>query len=237
MLFLASLILIILIIFGLLIYILQRIIKQNVMSATKHLDELNEDYSKKEQEVNTQLEEAKTKSQQLIASAQEEAERLKMDIIKHAQDEQENIINEARNHAQEIIQQADKSRQLLLSELDDRIAKESVNKACELIQDTLPEQLKEIAHKQWVEDLIGQGFGGIDRLNLPDGIEEIVVISAFSLTEEQRRHIAKKLKDILGRDIKLKEQIDNKIVAGLIINIGSLVLDGSLKNKISKKAR
>ena len=45
--FVASLIFLLVLMFGVLIYILKRIITQNVVRATKHLEELDEDYTKK----------------------------------------------------------------------------------------------------------------------------------------------------------------------------------------------
>jgi len=233
----ASLIFLLLIIFAVLIFVFRKVMTQNVTLATQHLEELNQDYTRKEQEVSRQLEEAKIKSQEIIASATQEAEKLKLDIIQNAEKERDNIVNQARTQSEEIIQQADKSRQQLLSELEQRIAKEAVNKACELIQDTLPGQFKQDVHAHWIDDLLEEGFTKLERLHIPDDLHEVKVTSAFSITEEQRKNLAKKLKATLGREVTLKEEVDSKVVAGLIITIGSLVLDGSLKNRIQEKAR
>ena len=233
----ASLIFLLLIIFVAMIFIFRRVMTQNVVLATQHLEELNQEYTKKEQEANRQLEEAQVRSQELISRAKNEAEKLKMEIIRNAEKERDSIVQQARTHSEEIIQQADKSRQQLLSELDERIAKEAIKKACELIQDTLPEHFKQLVHTHWVEDLIQSGFAKLERLRIPENIEAVEVVSAFTLTEEQRKNLTKKIKATLGREISLKEEVDPKIVAGLVINIGSLVLDGSLKNKIQEKAR
>ena len=106
-----------------------------------------------------------------------------------------------------------------------------------LIEETLPEQFKQDAHAHWVEDLIKSGFSELERLHIPPDMQEARIISAFALNEEQKRGINKRLKDALGREIAVKEEVDPKVVAGLIITMGSLVLDGSLKNRIRQKAR
>lgn len=232
-----SLIILQLIIFGVLIFIFRRIMSQNVVSATQHLDELSKDYAEKENKVNREIEEVKQKARELMVKAQEEAENLKAEIIKRADDERDNIIKQARVTSEEIIKQADKSRKQLLSEVDEMVAKEAIKKACELIQDTLPEQFKQIVHTQWVEDLIDNGFRQTERLHIPEGTLDVKVSSAFALTDEQRKKISKKLKDSLNRDVAFEVEIDPKIVAGLVISIGSLVLDGSLKSRIQEKTR
>lgn len=226
-----------LIIFAVLIFVFRRIMAQNVVVATKHLDELSQDYAEKEREVNQQLEEANTKAQEIVSSAQNEAEKIKTDTLKQADEERERIIREARVQAAEMMQQADKSRNQLISEIEERIAREAINRASELVYDTIPEEFLRLVHSQWVEDLIENSFSQTERLRLPEKLEEVKVTSAFALSEEQRKKISKKLKDAFGSEVTVKEQVDPKVVAGLVISIGSLVLDGSLKNKIREKAR
>jgi len=220
-----------------LIFMLRRIMTKNVTDATRHLEELNQDYTKKEQEVNRQLQEAQQKSQNILKEAQGEAVKLRAQIIKEAESERDKILEQARTQSDTIIQQADKSRQALISELEERIEKEAINKACELMQATLPEQFKQDVHLYWVKELLENGFSQLEHLPLPQGIQEIKLTSAFPLTEEQRKNLSKKIKDVLGYETVLKEETEPKVVAGLIITIGSLVLDGSLKNKIKERAK
>ena len=220
-----------------LIVVLRRIMTKNVTDATRHLEELNHDYTKKEQEINRQLQEAQKKSQNILKEAQEEAEKLKAQIIKESESERDKILNQARAQSDTVIQQAEKSRQALISELEERIEREAVNKACELMQATLPEQFKQDAHLHWVEELLENGFSQLEHLQFPQGIQEIKITSAFPLTEGQRKNLSKKLKNVLGYEVVLKEEVEPKVVAGLIITIGSLVLDGSLKNKIQEKTK
>jgi F0F1-type ATP synthase delta subunit len=220
-----------------LIVMFRRIMTKNVVLATRHLDELNQDYDRKEKELNRQLEEVKEKSAQIIKQAQEEAEKKRAEVIKEVEAERDRILNQTRTQSNEMMQQADRSCQALISELEERIEKEAINRACELIENTLPEQFKRDVHASWVEELIKDGFSQMQRLRIPQDVKEVKISSAFSLNEGQRLALAKKLKNIFSRDITLKEEVDPKIVAGIIISVGSLVLDGSLKNKIQEQAK
>ncbi len=226
-----------LIIFVGMIYFFRRIITRNVASATQHIDDLNQEYDRKDKEVSKRLEDAKKEAQALVSRAISEAQLKKEEIIKRIESEREGIIKQARTQSDNIIKQADKSREQLLAELDRRIAKEAINKACELIQDTLPENFKFVIHKQWIEDLLANGFSPLKDLNIQAGIKEVKVSSAFSLSAEQKKEFARKLKALLGREIIVKEDVDPRIVAGAVVTVGSLVLDGGLKNKIEKEAR
>ena len=175
--------------------------------------------------------------QELLAKARDEAEKLKVQIVKETEKEREETLRQARSQSEDIIKQADKSRQLLISEINERISKAAIEKACELIQKTLPNRFKEDVHSHWVEELIESDFNRLERLQIPEGIKEITLTSAFNLSDKQRATLSKKLKTIMGRDIVLKEEVDPKVVAGLVIHIGSLVMDGSLRNRILEKAK
>ncbi len=230
------LVIVIILFFGFLVLLLVKILKRDLVQGTKHLDELNQDYLKKEEEAERYLAEAKQKSQEMVQKAQQDAERMKEEIISNIQGEKDRVIAVARQQAQDIVQQADKTRQMLLAEINDRVAKEAIVEACNLIQDTLPEQFKQDAHAHWVQDLIKSGFTNLERLRIPQDIQEVSITSAFPLSEEQKKSLLKSLKDVLKRDITLKEKVDLKIVVGIIIQIGDLVLDGSLKNRILERS-
>lgn len=231
-----SLVLSQIVIFVGLIYFFKRILSKNVISATKHLEELSLEYSRKEKEVDRQLEEARHKSEELLSKAREEAEAEKARIIKAAEEEKDRALKSARSESEKIIQQADRSRELLISEIEEKIAKGAVDKACELIQNTVPEKFKQDVHSHWVKELIEDGFNRLESLQVPEDIQEVRVISAFSLSGDEGKNLSKKLKELFGREIRLKEEVDSKIVVGIIVAIGSLVLDGSLRNRIKEQA-
>lgn len=232
-----SLVALLVLIFVGMVVMFRKILTQNVSIAVTHLEELNQDYAKKNIEVTKQLEEAKQKSQDMLSKSREEIESIKVETIKAAEQERDKMLSEARRQSEDIMKQAEKSRQLLISEIDDRILREGVTKACELIESVLPENFKREVHAHWVEELIGGGFSQMERLKIPEDANDAKIISAFALTPDQRKTIAKKLKDMTGKEIKLTEEIDPQVVAGLSINFGSLVLDGSLQNKIREQSK
>ncbi len=63
---------------------------------------------------------------------------------------------------------------------------------------------------------------------------EANVVSATELTAEQQQDISVSLEKRLTRKIKLNCSIDASLIAGLIITAGDLVIDGSVRGKISR---
>ena len=60
------------------------------------------------------------------------------------------------------------------------------------------------------------------------------VTSADELSKEQRVNIKDQLRTILGDKLSLNFKVDKKIIGGLIIKVGSKMIDTSLANKINK---
>ena len=60
------------------------------------------------------------------------------------------------------------------------------------------------------------------------------VTSAEELTNEQQQGIKNQLHTILGKKLSLSYKVDKKIIGGLIIKVGSKMIDTSVANKINK---
>ena len=60
------------------------------------------------------------------------------------------------------------------------------------------------------------------------------ITSADELSEEKKINIQNQLKNILGDKLSLNFKVDKKIIGGLIVKVGSKMIDTSLANKINK---
>ncbi|MBL4764037.1 MAG: F0F1 ATP synthase subunit delta [Colwellia sp.] len=62
------------------------------------------------------------------------------------------------------------------------------------------------------------------------------VTSAVEVTAEQKTKLSAALEKRLARKVKLNCTVDASIVSGLIIQAGDMVIDGSIKGKLSRLA-
>jgi len=204
---------------------------------TAHLDALIAENTAKEEEIKKHLEDAKRQSQEIIANAQKDATAQKEEILKAVADDKNKIIADAQARAEEVIKQADNARLALLSELEQKIGESATVRALELLQSVLPDDFRKEVHQRWVSDVISSNFAELDRLRVPQGLSEVKVVSAFILTDDQKSGLKLKLKEKLGFEFDLKEELDPSLICGLVVNIGSLILDGSLKFKMQGVTR
>lgn len=65
------------------------------------------------------------------------------------------------------------------------------------------------------------------------GEVEADVASATTLTEEQLQALRDTLKGSLGQDVQVNTRVDPSLLGGLVVKIGSRMIDSSLKTKLA----
>jgi F-type H+-transporting ATPase subunit delta len=59
------------------------------------------------------------------------------------------------------------------------------------------------------------------------------ITAAKSLTEAQSDKLAKALKASVGKDVKINVAVDESLIGGLIVQVGSRMIDTSIRSKLS----
>ena len=68
------------------------------------------------------------------------------------------------------------------------------------------------------------------------GYQDVVVASAFPLTEKQQEDISRKVSERLGRSVRMHLRIDTDLIGGVVVKAGDLVIDGSVRTRLGKLA-
>lgn len=63
------------------------------------------------------------------------------------------------------------------------------------------------------------------------------VTSAHPLNDDQLRAVARALRDRVGRDVAVEPQVDPSILGGLIVRLGSQLIDDSIRTKLNTLAQ
>ncbi|MFP4004110.1 MAG: F0F1 ATP synthase subunit delta [Alphaproteobacteria bacterium] len=65
------------------------------------------------------------------------------------------------------------------------------------------------------------------------GEESARVRSAQPLTKEQISQLSERLKKSLGKDVRLETEVDEDLIGGLVVQVGSKLIDTSLRTKLA----
>jgi F0F1-type ATP synthase membrane subunit b/b' len=232
--FLVQLIVLQIIIFAALIFVLRSILTTNISKATTHLDDLNSDFIRKEEEVKKLLDEARKYYDDTIAKAKAEIDKLRIDADHQNQAERDKILAAAQVESEEVIAKAHKTLSAMIVDVKKELELEMAGRMTAMMNHVLPENVKRELHRSWVDDLLGGDMSAFSAVQLPEGAREVKLVGAYPLTPEQIKDFAKKLKQVFGRDFLIKDESDPALLAGVLLSVGDLVLDGTATSKLQQ---
>lgn len=220
--------------FGVLfILFLYWLLNSQIIRATRRLQQLNQQNLEKEKVLKEELARAKRQAESEIEQGKAEAKSIKEQARDDAERQAKDILELARKEAKRIVNEGQRDSQRKHKDLLLQMRDQSVFLAMDIIRYIFSERGKENLQIQLADELISQ----IDELKKEQIKAEgnsVEIVSAFALKDKQKDRLQHALSSKLKRNIKLIQTEDKDIIAGLVIKLGRFVLDGSIKNKLSK---
>jgi len=87
-------------------------------------------------------------------------------------------------------------------------------------------------------DLLGEVAKKYNQLfDESKGVELATVTTAIALTDALKRKVLAKAKELTGKDIEVKNIIDESIIGGFILRVGDIQYNASISNQLNKLKR
>jgi len=220
-----------------LIYGIYRILGKQAAQAADRFSSLSEEYEKKKAEAKKMTEEAEQNAEKLVLTAQNECEKIKVQTAEEAQQTRLSAVQEARAEAERIVNDAIKARDGIRTELEAQLHDRAIESACDLFYTVFPEALRLEIHHYWLNQLLDSGLDALEKFESREKSQEVSVESAFELTEAEREKIRVSIQDKVQTQLSLREKVNPRLVGGLRLTVGHLVLEASLVSNLKEAAR
>jgi len=228
-----QLILIQVITFVVIIIFLRLLFYRHLSFALKRLQQLHQQNLDKETALNKELEAAKLNRQEEVEKGRQEAKLLVDKTKEEAEKRRQDILLKAKQDAEALLTEAGRETEALKHRVILEAEESSVNLALGLVREIFTQEARQELQRELVDELIVE-LRKIEKEKLKVETKKAEVISSYPLLDNQKNAIKEIIQGTLGYSIQLKEKTDPAIISGLIINLGGLVLDGSLSNKLRK---
>ena len=215
------------------LFLLRFLFSRHLKVALDRLNTLHEENLAKEEELNEELRRAKEESRIEVERGREEAERIIADTKQEANRLRQNLGEEAKVQAAKIITMGKVEAEKLKESVSKEMQGQSVELALRIISELLIDADKVALQYQFANEIIEE-ISRLPKEQFNVQSKEIKVTSSYPLLERQREELKKVLGEKLGGGLEIKEEIDQKLIGGLILNIGGMVIDGTLKNKLQR---
>ena len=215
------------VVFGVVIYFLKKIFHGDTDSAIQRLGHVHQDLLQKQIELQKKNEEIEKEMILKREEANAVTEKMRAEAAGEIRKKEDEVLKVARSQAEEIISKAQSSREDMAKEIESQLSKKMIVFSAEVVKKAMSEKLATVIHEELVLDFIRKAKD-MDLSNAGGEKDSFVVRSPIPLKKEEVEKINALLVSKLSRVVTFTEVPDTDLIAGIVMQFGSLVLDGSL---------
>ena len=187
-------------------------------------EELKKEMENMQRQKEAELQKAKTDAEKIMQLAKEKASKLSADIYAQAKEQAARVLESANEQARHIEQ-----------DISNRVRDQAIGFAADIYKILFSRQNMDSLQRQFVAELIEElKDTPEEKFTVKDSRAKVTC--ALAINEEEKLAITHVLSQKLHNRIDLQEVTSPDIIAGLIIQIGALTIDGSLRSKLRKIA-
>lgn len=221
-----------------LVLVLRKILITSSYNETRRLQQLNEENSQKAQELAAKLTDAENEYREKMLRTDEEIRLMKQKAKKEIEDIKEAIIAKGKAEGDRIVTQALNARDEIRAEIEAQIHERVVDFSRKIFRQVLGADEQKLVHEGLLKNVFGELEAvASDRLQAVHVEGETVQVKiSHPMTMDQKKALEKILSSKLGKNVTVKETVEEEIIAGIVISLGSFVIDGSLSGRFKKAA-
>ncbi|MFB3918812.1 ATP synthase F0 sector subunit b [Candidatus Velamenicoccus archaeovorus] len=219
--------------FVVIVIVLRFLFGSQLRAALNRLQALHQESLEKEEILNKEIEKARIQAKNEIERSEQEARAIVDNAKKEAEVAAQETILATQAQAEKMVQEAVEKTRRLEAEVMATVEKRALEFSVKLIQETFTAKGQEALHRQLIDELIDE-LTKVDRERLAVKVDRAEIVTSAELSPQEKEKIKKVLSAKLGFDVPLDESVDPSLIIGMMIKLGGLVADGSLRNKLSR---
>ena len=218
------------IVFAVMVVGIKQLLLRDTAKATQTLREAEGELGKKEEAVRKRIEENEAEFRRKGAEAQEALARTRETMEKDIAKSREAMLEEAKKERDRILEDTrrstDKVRQELLREAETR----TLDYAGKVYEMVFSEDLGRKLDYAFLEELLA-ALDEMDASSITINASTIDVECSHPLDEAHKKRIQQLVEKKFAISLGVSETVNAELIAGVKIKLGSLEIDGSLRNR------
>jgi len=221
------------VVFAVIVFVLKRVLMGDTLSAVNRLRQVEDELRKKEDALKRRMEEQEAELGKKRAEALAELETAREQSAKEASQLKEALVAEARQESQRIIDAAEKDRGRMRHELEQQVEVTALEQVGEVFHSVFSDRVSDALDRQFIAELLA-ALEEVDETSVTVDAEEAECTTSRPLEPDQKQALQKILSAKFGAELGLREQVDPVLLSGMVLKLGSLVIDGSLSNRFKE---
>ncbi len=215
------------------IVVVKRLLLSDTMNAVNRIKQVESEVRKREEGIRQEIAEHEKELEKKKEESRQELEREREESQKKVAQDRDKIVAEANQERDRIIEEAKRNQQQIEEQLRQDMKEKSVEYAGELFNLVFSDNVTPEIDKKFVGELL-DALEEVDAGSITVNSEETEFRTAHPLDSEQKQRLQSLLKEKFQVDAEVKEEVDESLIGGMVFQLGSLKIDGSLKNRFEE---
>lgn len=215
------------------VFVLRKLLYTETAKEARRLKIITEENSKKQRELREKIEAAEGAYQEKLRSAKEDIRGLQAKADAEIETTRKDMIDKAKEESERIINAAINAKGKIRDEINLEMQKKVPALASRIVREILSPRVKETVHKELIKG-VNDAIGNIEKSRFKIKVKKGEITSAYPVEKNEKNTLLSAVFQKLGYKIPFDEKEDGKLVAGVVIRLGTLVIDGSLENRLKQ---
>lgn len=220
------------------VLVFRKVMLSSSYDETKRLQQQNLENAQKAAELEQKIEDAQKHYKEKLVRAEDEIRKMKDRARQEAETVKEQILSKAKEEREHLIGQAINAREKLREEIEAGLVEKSLEFSRRIVAEILHDEHQKLVYDAFLKEVF-EAMENMEPVALKGVVPRITqcrVQSSHALDAHQKERLVKILSEKTGEKISLEETLDKGLIAGIIVQIGSFRIDGSLAAKFRKAA-
>ena len=220
--------------------VMRKVLISSSYKETHRLQQLNDDNLQKSKELAEKILDAENEYREKMAQCDREVREMKAEARREIEELKEAIVAKGKAESDHMIAQAMSTKKEIRAEIESEMQGKSIAFSCKIFQKVLNAGEQKLVFDGLLESVF-RDLNEIEKNDLKavdlagaGGIVEVK--SSHPMGPAQKEKLEQILSAKLDQKIKTREEIDAKVISGIIIQLGSIVIDGSLSERFRRAA-
>ncbi|MCX5678709.1 MAG: F0F1 ATP synthase subunit delta [Candidatus Omnitrophica bacterium] len=218
------------------VFVLRKLLYSESAKEMLRLRKIKEETAVKQRELQQKIDEAQDAYSEKIAEAEQKTRAFRIKAEEEIEELKKKILSKAKEDAEQIVKSAFNAKEKIREEIGEEMRKKAPLLASRVFKEVLSPEVQEMMHKELVRDVIDK-IRNTEKTAFKSKIEKGEIVSAYPLSKNDKLVVESLIHDSLGYQIPLYETEDSQLVAGVLIKLGTILIDGSLNNRLKQVER
>lgn len=216
-----------------LIVVVYKLIAVYTNRAVEQVRQVETEVRRREETIRRQIEEHEKDFEQRKAEAETKFLKQKEDAEKELGTRREQMLAEAKREGERIIEQAKRNEVTMRQQLEQGMDEKAVDYAGQAFQMVFGEKMNVAINTAFIDELL-DALEQVDAGGLTVDASEALFVTSHPLDPAQKKRLESILSERFGVSLTVRETIRPDVVGGMLLKLGGMEIDGTLKTRIEE---